>query len=92
MVQNLHQLRINEQLNKIVNAQIKFNKPLAVVPVANTKTLISSPTASLSTKTITNEPALSDITMVTPDPPFVSNETTATDNQMIQYHLVTMVS
>ena len=78
-------------MNKLVNAQTRFNKPLAVVPVANTKTLTSSTTALLSTKTTTNGPALSDTVKVTPDPPFVSNETTATDNDMTQYHLVTMV-
>ncbi len=36
--------------------------------------------------------ALSDTIKITPDPPFVSNETTATDNDMTQYHLVTMVA
>ena len=64
--------------------------------VAITKTATSVSTDLLSTKTTCSEPALSDTCMVETDSPVNSNETTAVDNEIINYshsysHSVTMV-
>ena len=79
MVQNLHQL--NKQM--IVNIQNTFNKPVAVIAVATTFTVTSSPTDLLSTKTTSSEPSLSVTAKAIPDPSSDSKETTAIGNESI---------
>ena len=73
MVQNLYQL--NKQT--IVNIQNTFSKPVAVMAVATTFTVTSSPTGLLSTKTTSSEASLSVTARVIPDPSSDSKETTA---------------
>ena len=93
MAHNHYQL--NEQLIIIVNIQNTFNKPVADMSVAIKKTATSVPTGLLSTKTTSSEPALSDTCIAETDPPVDSNETTAINNEIINYwhrysHSVTM--
>ena len=82
MAHNLHQL--NEQLIRNITLQNTFNKPVAALSVAITKTATSVATGLLSTKTTCSEPALSDTCMVESDPPVDSNETTAINNKLKQ--------